>query len=98
MEGFGEAASGVRERFWSSYPRKDVLATQGVTGLVPVMVGLLCEERLSRLGLYCMEFRRMRGNLIKMHKITKGLDKQDTGRMVPLAQDRRHILRVSGRH
>jgi len=50
-------------QFWSPYLRKDILALEGVqrrfTRLIPELRGLAYEERLSRLGLYSLEFRRM---------------------------------------
>ena len=51
-------------QFWSPFLRKDVLALEGVqrrfTRLIPGMAGLMYEERLIRLGLFSLEFRRMR--------------------------------------
>ena len=56
-------------QFWSPYLRKDILALEGVqrrfTRLIPELRGLAYEEGLSRLELYSLEFRRMRGDLIK---------------------------------
>ena len=51
--------------------------------LIPGMAGLSYEERLKRLGLYSLEFRRMRWDLIETYKIIKGLDKLDAGKNVP---------------
>ena len=66
-------------QFWSPYLRKDILALEGVqrrfTRLIPEMRGLAYEERLNRLGLYSLEFRRLRGDLIETYKIMKGLDR-----------------------
>ena len=70
------------------------------TRLIPGMVGLSYEERLKRLGLYSLEFRRMRGNLIETYKIIKGLDKLDAGKMFPMlgeSRTRGHSLRIKGR-
>ena len=54
-------------QLWSPFLRKDVLALKRVQGrftrLIPGMVGLMFEERLTRLGLFSLEFRRMRGDL-----------------------------------
>ncbi len=45
------------------------LATRLVTG----MRHLPCEERLQRLGLHCLQRRRLRGDLITAFEIFKGL-------------------------
>ena len=70
-------------QFWSPHLRKDILAMEGVqrrfTRLIPGMAGLSYVERLERLGLYTLEFRRMRGDLIETHKIIKGLDTLEEG-------------------
>ena len=75
-------------QFWCLYLRKDVLATEGMqqrlTRLIPGMACLSYEEGLSRLGLYSLEFRRVRGGLIETYKIRTGLDKIDSERMFPI--------------
>ena len=80
-------------QFWSPYLRKDIPALEGVqrrfTRLIPELRGLDYEERLSRLGLYSLEFRRMRGDLIETYKIMKGIDKMEAGRLFPLAGETR---------
>ena len=40
--------------------------------MIPGMKSLLYEERLRTLGLYSLEFRRMRGNLIETDRILRG--------------------------
>jgi len=67
--------------------------------LIPELRGLDYEERLSRLGLYSLEFRRMRGGLIETYKIMKGIDKMEAGRLFPLAgktRTRGHSLKIKG--
>ena len=48
-------------QFWSPFLRKDVLALERVqrrfTRLIPGMAGLMHEERLTRLGLFLLEFK-----------------------------------------
>ena len=69
----------------------------GMDRLIPGMSGLSYEERLDRLGLYSMEFRRLRGDLIETYKILKGLDKLDAGRLFPMlgeSRTRGHSLRI----
>ncbi|XP_067903636.1 disintegrin and metalloproteinase domain-containing protein 12-like [Heterodontus francisci] len=55
--------------------------------LVSGLKGLSYNERLSTL---CLEFRRMKGDLIETYKILKGLDREDTER-------NQGIWRVSGK-
>ena len=63
-------------QIWCPYLRKYVLAIEGVqprfTRLIPGMAGLSFEERLSPLGLYSLEFRRVRGDLTEPYKILTG--------------------------
>ena len=63
-------------QFWSPFLRKAVLALEVVqrrfTRLIPGMVGLIYEERLTKLGLFSLEFRRMRGDLTETYKILTG--------------------------
>ena len=84
--------------------RKDILAIEGVqrrfTSLIPGMAGLSYVERLERLGLYTLEFRRMRGDLIETYKIIKGLDTLEAENMFPLmlaSRTRGHSFRISGK-
>ena len=50
--------------------------------MIPELRGLAYEERRSRLGLYSLEFRRMRGDLIETYKIMKGIDNIETGKLL----------------
>eukprot|EP00061_Rhincodon_typus_P008294 g30781.t1 len=52
-----------------------------VLRMIRIMKNLSYEERLRTLGLYLMEFRRMRGHLIKTYRILRGLDKVDMEKM-----------------
>ena len=67
--------------------------------LIPELRVLDYDERLSRLGLYSLEFRRMRGDLIETYKIMKGIDRVDAGRLFPLVGEsstRGHSLKIRG--
>jgi len=90
-------------QFCSSYLRKDILALERVqrrfSRLIPELSGLDYEERLSRLGLYSLEFRRMRWYRIETYKIMKGIDRIDAVRLYPLvgkSRTRGHSLKIRG--
>eukprot|EP00061_Rhincodon_typus_P016457 g44685.t1 len=92
------------QRFWAPYIRKDVLVLEGVqrrfTRIIPGMKSLSYEERLWTLGLYSVEFRRTRGDLIETYRIPSGLDTVDVEKTFPLVGETRtrgHSLRVKGR-
>ena len=68
------------------------------TRLIPDMRGLSYEERLTSLGLYSLEFRRIRGDQIEVYKMMKSMDKVDVERMLPLVgHSRTRGLRIRGR-
>ena len=43
--------------------------------MIPGLARLSYEERLKEIGLYLRERRRLRGDMIEMFKIMKGIDK-----------------------
>lgn len=43
--------------------------------MLPGLEGLSYREKLSWLGLYSLEHGRMRGDLIEMYKIIRGIDR-----------------------
>eukprot|EP00061_Rhincodon_typus_P016131 g44181.t1 len=61
--------------------RKDVIALKKMkkrfTRMLLEVKSLSYEERLDRLGLFSLELRRMRGDLIKVFKIMRGIDRVD---------------------
>ena len=55
---------------------------------------------MRTLGLFSLEFRRMRGDLIETYRILRGLDRMEVERMFPLVgktRTRGHNLRLKGR-
>ena len=56
------------------------------------------EERLQHLGLFSLEKRRLKGDLIETSKIIQGMDKVDRGKLFPLSHNTRtrgHPLQLS---
>ena len=67
--------------------------------MIPELGRLAYEERMSRLGLYSLEFRRMRGDLMETYKIMKGVDKMEARKLFPLVGETRtrgHSLKIRG--
>ena len=66
-------------QFWSPQFQKDIDAMERVqrrvTRLIPGLVRLSYEERLKQTGLYTLERRWLRGDIMEMFKIMKGRDK-----------------------
>ena len=89
-------------QFWSPYYRKDVESLERVqrrfTRMLPGMGGLGYEERLKKLGLFSLERRRLRGDMIEVYKIMKGMDRVNSERLLPRldTNTRGHHLRVRG--
>ena len=88
-------------QFWSPQFRKDVDAIEKVqcraTGLILGQARLSYEERLMETGLLSRERRRLRGDMIEMFKIMKGIDKINADELfnrVDSARTRGHSLRV----
>ena len=68
-------------QFWSLYYRKDIIKLERVhkrfTRMLPGLDGLSYKERLDRLGLFSLERRRLRGDLVEVYKIMRGIDQLD---------------------
>ena len=74
-------------QFWSPYYRKDIIQLERVqkrfTRMLPGLDGLSYKERLDRLGLFSLGRRRLRGDLIEVYKIMRGIDQLDSQHLFP---------------
>ena len=74
---------------WNPYKKKDIDSIENVqrraTKLMPILANLSYEERLEKLKLPTLKFRRLRGDMIEVFKILSGIyDKEVTvGLFVP---------------
>ena len=68
-------------QFWSPTQRKDIDRMEKVqaraTKLIPSIRHISYERRLTKLNLYSLEKRRIRGQLIEVFKILKGIENID---------------------
>jgi len=53
------------------------------TRMLPGIESVGSEERLNKLGLFSLERQRLRGDLIEVHKIMRGIDRVDIQRLYP---------------
>ena len=78
-------------QFWSPYYQKDVEALERVqkrfTRMLAGMGGISYEERLEKLGLFSSERRRLRGNLIEVYKMMRGMDIVDSQKLFPRLEE-----------
>ena len=69
--------------------RKDVEALKRVqrriTRMLPGLESMDYDQRLRELGLYSLERRRMRGDMIEVHKVLRGIDRVDSQLLFPRA-------------
>jgi len=59
------------------------------TRMVPGMRNFSYEDRLERLGQFSLERKRLRGDLIEMFKIMRGLDRVDREKLFPFLKGSR---------
>ena len=67
--------------------------------MLPGLDGLSCKERLDRLGLFSLERRRFRDDLIEVYKIMRGTDKVGSQHLFPKvgeSKTRGHRFKVKG--
>eukprot|EP00061_Rhincodon_typus_P007985 g30186.t1 len=66
-------------QFWSPSYRKNIIKLERVqkrfTKMLSGMGGSSYKERLDRLGLSSLEHRRLRGDLIEMYKMMRGINR-----------------------
>ena len=90
---------------WSPYLKKDINILEKVqrraTKIVPELKDLPYEERLKQLKLYPLEKRRIRGDMITVFKIFKGLIDTDCDKLLPVINSlnytRSHNLQLKGK-
>ena len=74
-------------QFWWPHYRKDVDALERVqkrfTRMLPGLEDMDYEESLNKLGLFALEHRRMRGDLIEVYKIMTDLERVDSQSLFP---------------
>ena len=91
---------------WSPYYRKDIEMLERIqkraTKMIEGYKGLSYEERLSRTGLISLEQRRVRGDLIEVFKILKGIERVDYKDYFEIisadSKTRGHNLRLIRKH
>ena len=78
---------------WCPYLRKDIDNIERVqhraTKLIGECAGLSYKDRLDRVGLITLEKRRLRGDLIQVFKLIKGIDKIDYNKFFQLVDNTR---------
>ena len=57
------------------------------TRMLPGLEGISYEERLEKLGLFSLVRRRLRGKLIEVYKIMRGMDRVDSQELFPRVEE-----------
>ena len=68
-------------QFWSPYLKQDILLLEKIqkraTKMIPQLSHLTYEERLKELDMFTLRSRRIRGDMIQVFKMFKGIDNLD---------------------
>ncbi|CAM5132666.1 unnamed protein product [Eretmochelys imbricata] len=83
-------------QMWSPHLKKDILALEKVqrraTKMIRGLEWIPYEERLKRLGLFILEKRRLRGDMIEVYKIMSGVEKVNKEKLFTCS----HNIRTRG--
>ena len=76
---------------WKPHIKQDILLLESIqrraTKLIPSLRNKPYEDRLKELGMYTLEYRLLRGDLIEMFKIFSGRDRIDINRFFKLREN-----------
>jgi hypothetical protein len=85
-------------QFWSPYYKKDIdkleRVQRRVTKMIPRLRNMSYEKRLKELNLFSLTKRRIRGDLIQVFKIIKGIDNMAADKYFNI--DRSNFTRSNG--
>ncbi|KAG6933171.1 hypothetical protein G0U57_019969 [Chelydra serpentina] len=91
-----------RVQLWS-HLKKDILALEKVqrraTKMIRGLERVPYEERLKRLGLFSLEKRRLRGDIIEVYKIMSGVEEVNKEKLFTCSHNRRtrgHPMKLMG--
>lgn len=66
-------------QFWSLHYWEDAQASERFTRMLLAIEGISSKESLDKLGLFSLESGRLRGDLIEVFKVMRGVDIADVG-------------------
>ena len=72
-------------QFWSTVNEKVADMLEGLqrraTKMIPRIKNLSYEERLKKLGMFSLRRRRLRGDMIEVFKMIRGIDEVNLGKL-----------------